>query len=94
MALWLKLLKLLDFFVGFQHSHPQRRVLKGPAMYTWYLIWMSMSLQSNKCFDMPMSDQDFFILDLTLASSFNSRVMMVPKYLNSWTKCMLYGYRL
>ena len=39
-ALWWKPLSLLMFLaVMFHDSHPQRRVLRGPAVYTQYLSW-------------------------------------------------------
>ncbi len=84
-ALWCKVL-------SFQ-SQPHRSTLRGPAIYIWYFTLVSISLQSKKCFAMPIREQDFFILASISASSFSRGVMMHPKYVHFWTKCILFEFR-
>ncbi len=84
--------KVLSFFsVAFQHSQPHRSALRGPAIYIWYFTLVSISLQSKKFLLCQWGIRpSLFLLP---ASSFSRGVMMDPKYLNFWTKCILFKFR-
>jgi len=87
MALWWKVVSLLRFrLVKFQDSQPHSRALRGPATYISDFILLSMSLLEKKCLVAPIIDLAFFILASISRSSFNSGVIILPRYLKLLVK--------
>ncbi len=94
MVVWWKLLSCFLFLADrFHDLHPHRTAFMPKELYMLYFVLISTSLLLKKCRVMPISDLAFLIQALIPASSFNSLIMIDPRYLKLCVKrtCWLSG---